>query len=89
MIKNTEKIMKFINSYFPGYDYSALKDAKKNLAKFREDNVYELKNVRNNVAAHRDNDIFNQLDTLEGIHLSDAVKLVIEYGISSTNLELP
>lgn len=81
--------MKFINSYFPGYDYSVLKDAKKNLAKFREDNGDELKNVRNNVAAHRDNDIFNQLDTLEGIHLSDAVKLVIEYGISSTNLELP
>ncbi len=41
------------------------------------------------MAAHRDNDIFNHLDTLEGIHLSDAVKLVIEYGISSTNLELP
>lgn len=89
MIKNTEKIIKFINSYFPGYDYSALKDANKNLAKFREDNVDELKNVRNNVAAHRDNDIFNQLDTFEGLHMSDAVKLVIEYGISSTNLELP
>ncbi len=80
LIKNTGKIMKFINSYFPSYDYSVLKDAKKNLAKFREDNADELKNVRNNVAAHRDNDICNQLDTLEGLHLSDAVKLVIEYG---------
>lgn len=72
--------MKFINSNFPSNDYSALKDVKKNLAKFREDNADELKNVRNTVAAHRDNDICNQLDTLEGLHLSDAVKLVIEYG---------
>ena len=80
LIKNTGKIIKFINSYFPSYDYSALKDAKKNLAKFREDNADELKNVRNNVAAHRDDDICNQLDTLEGLHLSDAIKLVIEYG---------
>ena len=80
LIKNTGKIMKFISSNFPSNDYSALKDVKKNLAKFREDNADELKNVRNTVAAHRDNDICNQLDTLEGLHLSDAVKLVIEYG---------
>lgn len=39
-----------------------------------------LKYVRNNVAAHRDNDICNQLETLEDLHLSDAVKLVGEYG---------
>lgn len=80
LIKNTGKIMKLINSYFPSYDYSALKDARKNLAKFREDNAGELKYVRNNVAAHRDNDICNQLETLEELHLSDAVKLVVEYG---------
>lgn len=80
LIDNLGKIMKFINSHFPSYDYSALKDAKKNLAKFREDNAVELKHVRNNVAAHRDNDICNQLGTLDGLHLADAVKLVVEYG---------
>lgn len=80
LIKNIGKIMKFINGNFPSYDYSALKDAKKNLAKFREDNSDMLKYVRNNVAAHRDNDICNQLETLEDLHLSDAVKLVGEYG---------
>lgn len=80
LIKNLGKIMKFINSNFPSYDYSALKDAKKNLAKFREDNAVVLKHVRNNIAAHRDNDICNQLDTSAGLHLSDAVKLVVEYG---------
>lgn len=80
LIKNIGKIMKFINGNFLSYDYSALKEAKKNLAKFREDNANELKYVRNNVAAHRDNDICNQLDTLGRLHLSDAVKLVVEYG---------
>lgn len=79
LVDNLGKIMKFISSKFPSYDYSELKDAKKNLTKFREDNTDELKHVRNNVAAHRDNDICNQLDTLDGLHLSDAVKLVVEY----------
>lgn len=80
LIKNTGKIMKFINSNFPSYDYSALKEVKKCLAIFREDNAGELKYVRNNIAAHRDNDVCKQLDILKGLHLSDAVKLVVEYG---------
>ena len=80
LIKNTGKIMKFINTNFPSYDYSALKEVKKCLAKFREDNAGELKHVRNNVAAHRDNDVCKQLDISENLHLSDAVKLVVEYG---------
>ena len=72
--------MKFIYSNFPSYDYSALKEVKKCLAKFREDNADELKLVRNNVAAHRDNDVCKQLDISENLHLSDAVNLVVEYG---------
>ena len=80
LIKNTGKIIKFINSNFPSYDYSALKEVKKCLAEFREDNAGELKHVRNNVAAHRDNDVCKQLDISKNLHLSDAVKLVVEYG---------
>lgn len=80
LIKNTGKIMKFINSNFPSYDSSALKEVKKCLAIFREDNAGELKHVRNNVAAHRDNDVCKQLDISENLHLSDAVKFVVEYG---------
>lgn len=80
VIKNTGKIMKFINSNFSSYDCSALKEVKKSLAMFREDNAGELKHVRNNVAAHRDNDVCKQLDITENLHLSDAVKLVVEYG---------
>lgn len=56
-----------------------MKEVKKCLAKFREDNADELKLVRNNVAAHRDNDVCKQLDISENLHLSDAVKLVEEY----------
>ena len=78
--QNTGKIIKFINSNFPSYDYSALKEVKKCLAEFREDNADDLKHVRNNVAAHRDNDVCKQLDISENLHLSDAVKLVVEYG---------
>ena len=80
VIKNTGKIMKFINSNFPSYDCSALKEIKKCLAIFREDNAGELRHVRNNVAAHRDNNVCKQLDITENLHLSDAVKLVVEYG---------
>ena len=36
--------------------------------------------MRNNVAAHRDNDVCKQLDISKNLHLSDAVKLVVEYG---------
>ena len=58
----------------------AIKSAYISIAEFREDNAGELKHVRNNVAAHRDNDVCNQLDISENLHLSDAVKLVVEYG---------
>ena len=36
--------------------------------------------MRNNVATHRDNYVCKQLDISENLHLSDAVKLVVEYG---------
>ena len=80
LIKNIGKVMKFINSHFPNSDSSALKDTQKRLTQFRETNAEELRCVRNNVAAHRDNDICKQLEVSETLHLSDAVKLIVEYG---------
>lgn len=80
LVDNTGKIMNFINRCFPSYDSSALKDIKKQLTKFREDNTTELTHVRNNIGAHRDDDICNQLEIYKALHLSDAVKLVVEYG---------
>ena len=80
LIKNTGKIIKFINTNFPSYDSSALKEVKKCLTTFREDNAGELRHVRNNVAAHRDNDVCKQLDISENLHLSDAVNIINELG---------
>ena len=53
--------------------------AKTNLSEFRNDNAEELKYVRNNIGAHRDNEICKQLKTIENLHLSVAIKLVLEY----------
>lgn len=79
LINNIGKVIKFIKQYFPNYDFSTLKVAKTNLSEFRNDNAEELKYVRNNIGAHRDNEICKQLKTIENLHLSVAIKLVLEY----------
>ena len=77
---STGKLMKFVNSEFPGYDVSLFKDVKKELTKFREDNKDSLTSVRNKIDAHRDEDVCMQIETAENLHLSDAVKLILDYG---------
>lgn len=37
--------------------------------------------IRKGIDAHRENDIVAQLDIIEGLHLSDAIKLINEYGM--------
>lgn len=76
----TSKIMKFLNKEFCEYDSTEFKDVRKRLTTFRESNKTELKYIRNTVAAHRDEDICLQIETIEGIHLSEALKLIVEYG---------
>ena len=76
----TSKIMKFLNKEFCEYDSTEFKDVRKRLTTFRESNKTELKHIRNTVAAHRDEDICLQIETIEGIHLSEALKLIAEYG---------
>lgn len=77
---STGKLMKFVNSEFPSYDVSLFKDVKKELTKFREDNKDSLTSVRNKIDAHRDEDVCMQIETAENLHLSDAVKLILDYG---------
>ena len=77
---STGKLMKFVNSEFPSYDVSLFKDVKKELTKFREDNKDSLTSVRNKIDAHRDEDVCMQIETAENLHLSDAVKLIHDYG---------
>lgn len=80
LVDSTGKLMKFVNSEFPSYDVSLFKDVKKELKKFREDNKDSLTSVRNKIDAHRDEDVCMQIETAENLHLSDAVKLILDYG---------
>lgn len=80
LVDSTGKLMKFVNSEFPSYDISLFKEVKKGLTKFREDNKDSLTSVRNKIDAHRDEDVCMQIETAENLHLSDAVKLILDYG---------
>lgn len=80
LVDSTGKLMKFINYEFPSYDFSSFKEVRKELTKFREDNKDALTNVRNTIDAHRDEDVCMQIETAENLHLSDAVKLILDYG---------
>ena len=80
LVDSTGKLMKFVNSEFLGYDISLFKDIRKELTKFREDNKDSLTSVRNKIDAHRDEDVCMQIETAENLHLSDAVKLILDYG---------
>lgn len=80
LVDSTGKLLKFVNSEFPSYDVSLFKDVKKELTKFREDNKDSLTSVRNKIDAHRDEDVCMQIETAENLHLSDAVKLILDYG---------
>lgn len=60
--------------------FSSFKEVRKEQTKFREDNKDALTNVRNTIDAHRDEDVCMQIETAENLHLSDAVKLILDYG---------
>lgn len=80
LVDSTGKLMKFINYEFPNSEFSSFKEVRKELTKFREDNKDALTNVRNTIDAHRDEDVCMQIETAENLHLSDAVKLILDYG---------
>ena len=80
LVDTTGNIIKFIQCYFPSYDYRAFAAARKELTRFREQNTAELTRVRNSIDAHRDVEVSAQIDIMEGLHLAEAVKLIIDYG---------
>lgn len=80
LVDSTAEIIKFINRYFPSYDCEVFLSTRKELTKFREINTAELTRIRNGIAAHRDEEVSTQIKIIEGLHLSDAVKLIVEYG---------
>lgn len=80
LVDTTGNIIKFIQHYFPSYDYGTFAVAKKELTRFREQNTAELTRVRNGIDAHRDVEVSTQIDLIEGLHLAEAVQLIIDYG---------
>ena len=80
LVDTTGDIIKFIQRCFLGYDYGAFVAARKELTRFREQNTTELTRVRNSIDAHRDMEVSTQLETIEGLHLAEAVQLIINYG---------
>ena len=79
IIDSTAKVIKFIVSNYANVDCATLKDRRKELTKFRENNADTLKNIRNTISAHRDKDVTVQIDMIENVHLSDALQLISEY----------
>ena len=79
LVDATAEIFKFIKRYFPNYDYRTFTDVRKELTKFRESNASELNRVRNAIDAHRDVEVSVQMEVIEGLHLANAVQLIVEY----------
>ena len=81
LVDGSGKIFDFIKRNFPSYDYSIFASSRKELTTFRDNQTPELTRIRKGIDAHRENDIVAQLDIIEGLHLSDAIKLINEYGM--------
>lgn len=79
LVDSTGKLIAFLKEKLPKYDISLLKEVRKKLTKFREDKTETLTSVRNKIDAHRDKDVCVQIETLENLHLADAVQLIIDY----------
>lgn len=79
LVDATAEIIKFIKRCFPNYDYRTFIDVRKELTKFRESNTSELTSVRNKIDAHRDVEVSVQMEVIEGLHLANAVQLIVEY----------
>ena len=55
------------------------KSLRKGLTTFREGNSKYLKDIRVKSVAHRDTDVLNQIDVIEGLNWSDCIQLLLDY----------
>lgn len=58
---------------------SQLKQCNKRLQEYRNNNLDKLKNIRMNVAAHRDDDIDEQLSIIKNINPYDTIKQMTDF----------
>lgn len=80
LVDSTGKLIVFLKNYFPAIESDEFKTIRKELTTFREKHSFELKNVRNSIAAHRNEDVLVQVRTMSEIHISEAIQLITEYG---------
>lgn len=59
--------------------YDELNEIRKDLNLFKEKNKNELFEIRNNVVAPKDNDVLNQLKTIEQLNRSELSHLAVEF----------
>lgn len=86
LVDSTSETIVFIKRNFPNFDYRIFATRRKELTTFRDNKTAELTHVRKSLDAHRESDIAVQVDILEGLHISDAVQLILEYGNIVNNL---
>lgn len=55
------------------------KSLRKGVTTFREGNSKYLKDIRVKSVAHRDTDVLNQIDVIEGLNWSDCIQLLLDY----------
>lgn len=71
--------MDFLNKVLTSDQLDGFKLLRRKLTTFREGNSKNLKDIRVKTVAHRDLDVLNQVDTLEGISWSDCIQLLLDY----------
>lgn len=80
LIDTTGNLIKFIQTYYPDYDYGELVAARKELTRFREQNTAEFTRIRKGIDAHRDLEVSEQIEIIEGLHSAQAIQLIVDYG---------
>ena len=86
LVDCTSEAIVFIKRNFPRFDYRIFAASRKELTTFRDNKTAELTHIRKSLDAHREYDVATQVDILEGLHISNAIQLIIEYGNIINNL---
>ena len=71
--------MELLNKVLTQEQLEDFKLLRKKLTTFRKDNSKYLKDVRVKSVAHKDTDVLNQIDVIEGLNWSDCVHLLLDY----------
>ena len=74
-----KEFMEFLNKVLDQEELDVFKSLRKGLTTFREENSKYLKDIRVKSVAHRDTDILNQVDIIEGLNWSDCIQLLLDY----------